>query len=118
MKSSEPQKVRVVLADDHDLVRSGIKAARDLPEGTGSAEAAAMLGNGQKISAQDTVPFALWCAAGHLGDYEASIWAALAGGGDCDTTCAIVGGIVALSAGLDSVPPDWRAAREPLPQDD
>ena len=32
-----------------------------------------------------------------------------------DTTCAIVGGIVVLSSGADSIPPRWTAAREPLP---
>lgn len=32
--------------------------------------------------------------------------------GDCDTNCAMVGGIVVLYAGLDSIPADWRPARE------
>ena len=95
-------------------VRRGIEAARDLPAATTAPEAAAALGNGRQVSAQDTVPFALWCAAGNLASYEGAIWAALAGGGDCDTTCAIAGGIAVLSAGPDSIPPAWRAAREPL----
>ncbi|MES2570271.1 MAG: ADP-ribosylglycohydrolase family protein, partial [Verrucomicrobiota bacterium] len=34
------------------------------------------------------------------------------GDGDCDTNCAMVGGIVALYAGMDSIPEEWRAARE------
>jgi ADP-ribosylglycohydrolase len=34
--------------------------------------------------------------------------------GDIDTTCAIIGGIVALSAGRDSIPPEWLSAREAL----
>ena len=33
MKNTEPAKVRVVLADDHDLVRSGIKALLDMVSG-------------------------------------------------------------------------------------
>ncbi len=37
----------------------------------------------------------------------------LSGKGHRDTTCAIVGGIVALSSGM--VPEDWTACREPLP---
>ena len=73
------------------------------------------LGAGWQVSAQDTVPFCLWCAAHHLGNYEEALWLALAGGGDRDTTCAIVGGIVALSAG--EVPEKWLARREPLPSD-
>jgi hypothetical protein len=35
-------------------------------------------------------------------------------GGDTDTNCAIIGGIVALSASPDSIPQEWLAAREPL----
>jgi ADP-ribosylglycohydrolase len=45
-------------------------------------------------------------------DYEAALWRTVSGLGDRDTTCAIVGGIVALSAG--GVPPAWLAARERL----
>jgi hypothetical protein len=41
------------------------------------------------------------------------MWVTVAGLGDRDTTCAIVGGIVALSAG--QVPLDWIEKREPLP---
>ena len=71
------------------------------------------LGTGARVSAQDTVPFCLWCAAHHLHDYEQAMWVTVRGYGDCDTTCAIVGGIVALSAG--AVPPRWIERREPLP---
>ena len=35
-------------------------------------------------------------------------------GGDIDTDCAIIGSIVALGAGRDSIPPEWLNAREPL----
>ena len=38
----------------------------------------------------------LWCAARHLGNYEEALWTTVSGLGDRDTTCAIVGGIVAL----------------------
>jgi ADP-ribosylglycohydrolase len=73
-----------------------------------------VLGSGYRVIASDTVPFALWCAARHLDDYAEALWATVAGLGDRDTTCAIVGGIVALSAGRASIPADWLAAREPL----
>ncbi|MGD7652056.1 MAG: ADP-ribosylglycohydrolase family protein, partial [Verrucomicrobiales bacterium] len=36
-------------------------------------------------------------------------------GGDCDTNCAIVGGIVSAFSGASGIPADWLAAREPLP---
>jgi hypothetical protein len=35
------------------------------------------------------------------------------GMGDCDTTCAIMGGIVSLSA--KEIPETWLERREPLP---
>jgi ADP-ribosylglycohydrolase len=72
------------------------------------------LGTGTKVTSADTVPFALWCAARHLDDYEEALWTTVSGLGDRDTTCAIVGGIVALSAGRGSIPATWLAAREPL----
>ncbi len=77
--------------------------------------AARVLGNGMQLSAQDTVPFALWCASRSLFDYEEALWLAVSALGDRDTICAIVGGIVVLSAGLESIPAMWRSAREPLP---
>ena len=77
--------------------------------------AVTVLGNGLQLSAQDTVPFALWCACQHLFDYKEALWLAVSGLGDRDTICAIVGGIVALSAGVTSIPIAWQTAREPLP---
>jgi ADP-ribosylglycohydrolase len=77
--------------------------------------AVAALGNGNGVSAQDTVPFALWCAAGHLDDYEEALWLTVSGLGERDTTCAIVGGIVAARTGVEAIPASWREAREPLP---
>jgi len=97
------------------LVRQKIRQARDLPaEGTVRL-AGAVLGTGLEISAPDTVPFALWCAAGYLVDYEEALWTTLSGMGDRDTTCAIVGGIVACRNGIDGIPSAWKAAREALP---
>jgi ADP-ribosylglycohydrolase len=74
-----------------------------------------VLGCGQQISAVDTVPYAVWCAARHLDDLVEALWATALAGGDVDTTCAIVGGIVAPRTGLGAVPPDWLASCEPLP---
>lgn len=50
-------------------------------------------------TAPDTVPFALWCAARHIDDYAEAIWTTVSAGGDNDTNCAIVGGIVVLAGG-------------------
>jgi ADP-ribosylglycohydrolase len=74
-----------------------------------------VLGNGSRVSAQDTVPFVLWCAAQRLDSYEEAIWLTASGLGDVDTTSAMVGGIVALSTGDAAIPTEWQDAREPLP---
>lgn len=42
------------------------------------------------------------------------MWATVSGLGDRDTTCAIVGGIVALRVGLAGLPSEWLSHREPL----
>ena len=75
-------------------------------------DAIQQLGTGSEVSAQDTVPFCLWSAAYHLENFEAALWWTVKGRGDRDTTCAIVGGIVALSA--PEIPALWLKHREPL----
>jgi ADP-ribosylglycohydrolase len=96
-------------------VHSGIAKALDLPPTATVEEAVGILGNGARVSAQDTVPFCLWVAAHHLGNYEEALWATVSGLGDRDTTCAIVGGVVAMSTTTDGVPKSWIEAREPIP---
>ncbi|CAL9616106.1 ADP-ribosylarginine hydrolase Tri1 [Nocardiopsis dassonvillei] len=96
-------------------VRSGLERAARLAPGTAPEHAAAMLGNGTRLSAQDTVPFALWAAAGHPDDLAEALWTTVAGLGDRDTTCAIAGGVVAARTGTAGVPEPWPASREPLP---
>ncbi|WP_280348291.1 ADP-ribosylglycohydrolase family protein [Nocardia neocaledoniensis] len=94
----------------------GIRRARVML-GRSVAEAAYELGNGARVSAQDTVPFTLWAAASFLDDYPRAITACVEAGGDADTTAAIVGGIVAARTGVggDGVPHAWLTAREDLP---
>lgn len=93
-------------------VRRRIQSAMTIPaeDQTTAMEA---LGTGWQVSAQDTVPFCLWCAAHSLADFAAGLWRTVAGSGDCDTTCAIVGGILAGSTG--AVPSSWYERCEPLP---
>ncbi|UZR94977.1 ADP-ribosylglycohydrolase family protein [Chondrinema litorale] len=73
---------------------------------------AAILGNGIKISAPDTVPFAIWCAAWNLANYEEALWKAVSILGDRDTICAIVGGITIMSAKDYSISKTWSNAVE------
>lgn len=96
-------------------VGAGLRVAAGLPARTSVRRAASVLGSGWRISAPDTVPFALWCAAGHLDDLPEALWQTVRGWGDRDTTCAIAGGVVAARTGTGGVPADWLAAREALP---
>jgi ADP-ribosylglycohydrolase len=54
-------------------------------------------------------------AARHLDDLAEALWTTASPGGDMDTTCAIVGGIVAGRTGTAGVPREWLVACEPLP---
>jgi len=97
-------------------VRKGIKNAIDLSPEALADTAVARLGNGSAVTAPDTVPFALWCAARHLGNYEEALWVTVSGLGDRDTTCAIVGGIVVMYGGIESIPSQWLQHREQIPR--
>jgi ADP-ribosylglycohydrolase len=89
--------------------------ARALPADVGIVAAAQALGNGSGVTAPDTVPLCLWICAHHARSYEDALWLTVSALGDRDTTCAIVGAIVACAHGLRDVPAAWREAREPLP---
>ena len=95
-------------------VRRRLLIASEIPAGVAVAEAAGVLGKGDAITAQDTVPFCIWVAAHHLRDFVGALAQAISPGGDCDTNAAIVGGIVAMSAGRESIPSDWLSAREKI----
>ncbi|MGW4959126.1 ADP-ribosylglycohydrolase family protein [Nonomuraea sp. NPDC004186] len=96
------------------MVHDGIAEARQLLTISDPVLAARMLGNGRQVSAHDTVPFTLWVAARERHDFEAAMWTTAAAGGDVDTTCAIVGGIVAVAENAH-LPQEWRRRCEPLP---
>lgn len=100
--------------------RDGILLAATVT-GARIAEAAHLLGNGSRSTAQDSVPLALWAAARDLGHYPAAVVTCIVAGGDVDTTAAMAGGVVAARTGIHGsgpgtgVPQAWIAAREPLP---
>ncbi|AJF69351.1 ADP-ribosylglycohydrolase family protein [Streptomyces vietnamensis] len=113
---ARPDLLRAVAArlPDSD-VRSGLRIAARMPAHTSVRHAAEVLGSGYRMSGPDTVPYALWCAAGHLDDLHEGLWTTVAGRGDIDTTCAVAGGVIAARTGVTALPPAWHAAREPLP---
>jgi ADP-ribosylglycohydrolase len=101
-------------------VKRGIALVSKMPSsggpvpGRSAHDVARAVGCGELVTAPDTVPFCIWSAAHHLDDYVTALSETIRVGGDCDTNAAIVGGIVALSAGPESIPPAWMAAKEPF----
>lgn len=92
--------------------REGIVEATHIDSGE-HQRAISVLGTGEQVAAFDTVPYCLWIVAHHAPDYETALWTTVAGLGDRDTTCAIVGGIVALRT---IIPAEWLKCREALPR--
>jgi ADP-ribosylglycohydrolase len=91
---------------------SRISKAKSIPADYRIETVIHALGNGVKVSAPDTVPICLWCAAHNLNDFEAAQWRIVEALGDRDTTCAIVGSIVGLSAPEETIPKNWNDALE------
>lgn len=96
------------------LTKNGLDMVRRLSLVQDPRTVASVVGAGYRVLSYDTVPFAVWCAAQNLDHYENALWSTVSGLGDRDTTCAMAGGIVALSAGRKSIPKEWLEAREPL----
>jgi len=88
-------------------IKYKIRKAATLPRNYDIRTIVSILGNGIKLTAQDTIPFALWCAGNHTDNFEEAIWTAVSGLGDRDTIAAIVGSIVALVAGENTIPEQW-----------
>ncbi len=102
----------VSLPDSKTL--QGIKVAAVLDTALDPEEAGRQLGNGSLVTCPDTVPYVIWSACRKLNDFTQAIVDTLAGGGDTDTTCAMVGGIVALHVGMDGIPAEFLERREKL----
>ena len=97
-------------------VQAGLEIVYECGPDADPAEVAGEVGNGSRVTCPDTVPFALWVAAHHLGDYRAGVRTAVSYGGDIDTLGAMVGGILAAGVGREGIPASWRAAVEPYPE--
>ena len=100
----------------HGYTHDGLEEALALPDQCDPITAAKALGNGSGVTAPDTVPFCVWAVAQHLREsYEEALWSTVSALGDRDTTCAIVGGVIVLRSGIETVPSVWRTSREALP---
>ncbi len=106
------QEVLTRTPESHTLERLRISA--NVPLSASVPHAVHRLGNGSKISSQDTVPLCVWMIRRHLRDYEEAMWQTVSALGDRDTTCAIVGGAVRMSAPDSTFPTTWLSNREPL----
>ena len=93
-------------------VRERLEWASSYDAETWPFTVASQVGCGEQISAQDTVPFCLWMAATFIDDYSEAMWTTARIGGDIDTNCAIIGGIVAMSVGRQGIDDKWIASRE------
>lgn len=96
-------------------VRALLVKARSMGKVTSISFPTSVLGDGTNMSAQDTVPFALWCCARKLTNFEEAVWLGIRGGVDRDTIAAIVGGVVACHVGKEQIPAEWVSRREALP---
>ncbi|MFI2641210.1 ADP-ribosylglycohydrolase family protein [Streptomyces sp. NPDC018610] len=105
----------IALVPARSAVGAGLRRARDMLDYGDAGTVAAVLGCGRRTTAHDTVPFALWSAARRLGDFEEAFWTTAQAGGDVDTTCAIVGGVLA-SAEAGAPPAEWERRTEALPE--
>lgn len=98
--------------------KSKIKKATTIPYHYNIETVKSILGNGSKIIVQDTVPFAIWCAAYNLDNFEEALWKAVSVLGDRDTICAIVGGIIMMSSDEKTVPSTWLNSVEDFEESD
>ena len=95
--------------------RDAMGEALAVPPDATIVEAVKALGNGAGVTAPDTVPLCLWIAAHASDGFENALWRTVSALGDRDTTCAIVGGILALSHERGGIPQRWLQSREVLP---
>lgn len=105
----------IVLTPDSQ-VRLRLIEVQSFDDSYTSEQVADIVGSGNEVACQDTVPFCCWCAATEPRFFSEAMWLTVAGLGDRDTTCAIVGGIVGAKVGKREIPAEWRARREPLPE--
>jgi ADP-ribosylglycohydrolase len=92
--------------------RDAIAEVLMVPPDAAPIAAAKSLGNGSGITAPDTVPFCLWICSRFSHNFVESMWSTVTALGDRDTTCAIVGGIVACQTGRAAIPDEWFDFRE------
>lgn len=87
--------------------KSKISKSKTVPYTYSIETVKSILGNGTNMTAQDTVPFAIWCTAYNLKSFEEGLWKAISILGDRDTICAMVGGMSIMSSDFNNIPYTW-----------
>ena len=94
--------------------KSKISKSKSVPYNFHIETVKSILGNGTKMTSQDTVPFAIWCTAYNLDNFEEGIWKAVSVLGDRDTICAMVGGMSIMSSRTENIPNTWVTSVEQI----
>lgn len=93
-------------------VRSKIRQARDMSVNASVQFAVSVLGMESLLKTR----FLSLCGARvSICRIMKGLWLTVSGLGDRDTTCAIVGGIVATYTGVEGIPHEWLTSRGSLP---
>ncbi|MBF0499811.1 MAG: ADP-ribosylglycohydrolase family protein [Candidatus Riflebacteria bacterium] len=105
------ESLRVALGEDITKELSILveKADKSAASGCTTPEFAASIGLERGVSGYmyHTIPCVLHAWFRHPDDFRAAIEDLLACGGDADTTCAILGGIMGAGLGKAGIPADW-----------
>ncbi|WP_185288379.1 ADP-ribosylglycohydrolase family protein [Chryseobacterium lactis] len=98
------QKIQNELAGSD--MKSKLNKALYLDENPSIELLVSTLGNGVKMTAQDTVPLVIWMLSRYRKNFEECLWNTVSALGDRDTTCAMAGGVSILCCEENTVP-DW-----------
>jgi ADP-ribosylglycohydrolase len=96
--------------------KSKISKSKDVSYNFQIETVKSILGNGTYMTSQDTVPFAIWCTAYNLENFEEGLWKAVSILGDRDTICAMVGGMTIMSSKKENIPSAWITSVEKFEQ--
>lgn len=102
--------------DDSDM-KSKLNKVLYLDGNPGIEMLVQTLGNGVKMTAQDTVPLIIWMLSRYRNNFQECLWNTVAALGDRDTTCAIAGGVSILCCEENTIPgwidevENWKKSR-------
>ncbi len=98
-----------IKGDSHEFMDLMVKACQSAGRGESIIEFAASIGCGNGITGYTyhTVPAVIQAWLRHRNDFRSGMEEILKGGGDTDTTGAILGGIIGAGVGKAGIPVEW-----------